>query len=780
MRLLEFLNKINEMGVVDDRLHSWMGNSKVVDDNGEPLPVYHGTSSEDEFTELQGMSHFGTLDAAEQFVPSSLPDSPKRIYPVYLRIENPLEIEDSGEPHDDYEYAHAAAQALDKAGKYDAAASLVVASLGRNWKDETVWKYQHYSFSSKLLEMLKSIPLQQVRAMSDKFDNMSGQQRQEYYVSYLENLGYDGFTYINDVEDEGSRSWIPFHSNQIRYAYSESRLNEVDIGRTLYHGTTKERAREIEWNGLEPRVGDLVLAAYGDYEDDEDMDVFLRLQPLGFAADKSNFNKVMSAMFHHVEELLREKTGTYQTVTDDDLVKYGAILVFKEGEYDFTHRPDDDEQWHDNYDNTEHPRQVEPGDWYSDWPVKPSYVLTGEPMIRLLKRMGEWPRRYGARNATEKEIKSMMGNLVRVALKVYPDKTVDQIMAAVKLLTPQEMRKMYYDLSRQLTTESINEDVPYEWHGKHIVWDNGEFRISVDRPGAATYIVLWNDQNKKIGYLSTTSKAAGGLPKGKWLFVGEVEIEPRTGARGQGIAIQMYRALLNNMSTEYDGLVGYQPDIVNKRVDRIYKRLGAYEIPDYYLVPNPNKHQPGNVNESQNLTEGMSFYPAQEYKPKHWRSVFPSGWTSSQDDWDKVDDYKAQMDDDYEMPKNPEYRPEFDLSLTGTNMTHVLQDVLGFQTDDPNMFHIPIDQFLAKAQIWLQKNMGQTTPELPWREEPRQFKRQVTTDPATGLSSISGGPQGPKMYRGGRREGYDEQTIRKMVHIAQHGKERGATYVTAV
>ena len=177
------------------------------------------------------------------------------------------------------------------------------------------------------------------------------------------------------------------------------------------------------------------------------------------------------------------------------------------------------------------------------------------------------------------------------------------------------------------------------------------------------------------------------------------------------------------------------------------------------------------------ITESMNFYPSVEKKPKHWSSIIPMNWTDELDrenvDWERYhgDDYE------YEPPQNPEFRPDLDLNLSNANMAYLLGDVLGFERDDG--FHVPIDMFLSKAQIWLQKNMGQTTPELPSQEEPREFKRSVTTDPETGVPAISGGHVGPRMVSGGRREGYDETTIMRMVQIASLGKEMGATHISA-
>jgi hypothetical protein len=118
------------------------------------------------------------------------------------------------------------------------------------------------------------------------------------------------------------------------------------------------------------------------------------------------------------------------------------------------------------------------------------------------------------------------------------------------------------------------------------------------------------------------------------------------------------------------------------------------------------------------------------------------------------------------------------LNLANANMAYIMRDILGFEDEDYG-YHVPIDIFLTKAQIWLQKNVGQTTPQLPSQEEPREFKRQVTTDPETGLSTIGGGHAGPRVIHGGRREAYDEETIMRMVKIASLGKEMGATHVSA-
>ena len=137
-----------------------------------------------------------------------------------------------------------------------------------------------------------------------------------------------------------------------------------------------------------------------------------------------------------------------------------------------------------------------------------------------------------------------------------------------------------------------------EWEGKNLAWTDGHFFwITVNKPHDASYIAAWNKDNKQIGRLSTSEIASG--QKGKWLSISDVSIKEE--ALGQRLATMMYKVLLQHMGKQYDGLLGYKPDIVDKRIHRIYKRLGARDYPDWYTVPNPNK--PGAVNEQQYLTE---------------------------------------------------------------------------------------------------------------------------------------------------------------------------------
>jgi hypothetical protein len=73
----------------------WFGDSKVVDEGGRPLVVYHGTDTEFDVFEISediGF-HFGAQAAANDRI-SRAEMQEGRILPVYLSIQNPLRMPD--------------------------------------------------------------------------------------------------------------------------------------------------------------------------------------------------------------------------------------------------------------------------------------------------------------------------------------------------------------------------------------------------------------------------------------------------------------------------------------------------------------------------------------------------------------------------------------------------------------------------------------------------------------------------------------------------------------
>lgn len=85
----------------------WFGDSKVVDAEGKPLVVYHGTRSEDvnqfrdfaaeDFNEQPSFFFTDSADVASTYAEADLPDGDSpNVIPAYLAIDNPLVVDAKG------------------------------------------------------------------------------------------------------------------------------------------------------------------------------------------------------------------------------------------------------------------------------------------------------------------------------------------------------------------------------------------------------------------------------------------------------------------------------------------------------------------------------------------------------------------------------------------------------------------------------------------------------------------------------------------------------------
>ena len=155
-------------------------------------------------------------------------------------------------------------------------------------------------------------------------------------------------------------------------------------------------------------------------------------------------------------------------------------------------------------------------------------------------------------------------------------------------------------------------------------------------------------------------------------------------------------------------------------------------------------------NEIKQIYESMSFHA---YKKKPGNTYF-SMVTGDEDQY-KDEVYKTGFDGDPKDFINPNYNPDHDLNLSNHNAGEVF-DVLGY---DVYAGSIPIDEFIARATQWLQKNIGK-----PSAQEPTTVDKR---------------PDGPTIYSGGKPEGYFNDVIMRMNKIARDGKQMGATHVGA-
>ena len=109
------------------------------------------------------------------------------------------------------------------------------------------------------------------------------------------------------------------------------------------------------------------------------------------------------------------------------------------------------------------------------------------------------------------------------------------------------------------------------------VWQKGDFSISVYQ-GMAAY--LWSDnEHGNIGLLHTRGEDPPG-----WLRIENVMIEP--GFQGEGLGLQLYRCLLENLVAGAEGLSSRLADRHNKlQVPRIYAKLGGYVEGGWAYLP---------------------------------------------------------------------------------------------------------------------------------------------------------------------------------------------------
>lgn len=213
--------------------------------------------------------------------------------------------------------------------------------------------------------------------------------RQGYARELLQKARRDfrSVEHSSGLSEEG-KSW----ARSVKNAFSKR-------AKTLYHGTIADHKRSIKAYGLWPSVGAFVEEMYGYDEADAD--------ELVFAADKRGMQSVLNAIVNQVGHKLNK---SMHDVTDQEIETHGMIVVINDGEEYLKQRPEDGEDYYGEYPST-----VEPGDYYSEEGVGVDRILTGTPMIRLLRRYGVWPRDWGP-----SEEKNLREQLMRLFVKANP------------------------------------------------------------------------------------------------------------------------------------------------------------------------------------------------------------------------------------------------------------------------------------------------------------------------------------------------------------------------
>jgi len=188
----------------------WFGDSKVVDANGEPLMVYHGTVSDfATFDKTRDVGfHFGPSVVANKRLEAVRGDLARRegkkkkdtvagnVIPVYLSIDNPLEVMDAGD-----------------------------------------WTVEQFGPQLVELGVISQGQLEQIVATAEKLSEKAGMQfdqrfmiQRQYGLDQMrlavERAGYGGLKYANKYETRKSLSasspkavsWIALYPEQIKSA----------------------------------------------------------------------------------------------------------------------------------------------------------------------------------------------------------------------------------------------------------------------------------------------------------------------------------------------------------------------------------------------------------------------------------------------------------------------------------------------------------------------------------------------------------------------------------
>lgn len=190
----KIIEAVNEDVSENVRFREWFGNSKVVDANGKPLIVFHGSGgrttefSNFKFTPFPGNYFAENKSYADWF--ATYRGGNKYLFKCYLRVQNPIDLTPFK---------------LDKV------------------KYEDFVSYVRYEYGYELPEN------KMLRAMSEKMDGMWAWRYLRGGVDWLKFIAtrneFDGFNYYENNPDDmvkgkenSTKAWMVLHPNQIKSA----------------------------------------------------------------------------------------------------------------------------------------------------------------------------------------------------------------------------------------------------------------------------------------------------------------------------------------------------------------------------------------------------------------------------------------------------------------------------------------------------------------------------------------------------------------------------------
>jgi len=155
--------------IASENFRRWFRNSVLRDDRGEPIILFHGTTAGRDFTVFNTVSvlqlgaHVGPYDQANEFGNYISSREPGRVYPLYVRIENPLRLMDKGA----WRVKDVVPQLLEK-------------GLIDNDRAQIIYDtYRDFDYPSDATKYLQNV---------------------------IRGLGFDGVVYLNRIEGVGPRT----------------------------------------------------------------------------------------------------------------------------------------------------------------------------------------------------------------------------------------------------------------------------------------------------------------------------------------------------------------------------------------------------------------------------------------------------------------------------------------------------------------------------------------------------------------------------------------------
>jgi len=252
----------NEKGIDSPYFKKWFGKSKVVDENGEPLVVYHGTPGKlegnffdpnklGEGHDVEGAGFYFTNDRSEASRYKRGEDGV--VYETYLSLKNPI---DESTPIPSVETVEALiAKANDSKSiedlyqKFEDNEDLFWESGLSNWSEEP------YSAVSSQVNAVRNYDTAHEAFQTVWYDVFGGDNKP--YMKAMTEIGIDGVILKSETRHQGNDHYIAFSPEQIKSATGNRGTFDAGERNILFMPSKGDTtpASVQSWDGPNPTFG---------------------------------------------------------------------------------------------------------------------------------------------------------------------------------------------------------------------------------------------------------------------------------------------------------------------------------------------------------------------------------------------------------------------------------------------------------------------------------------------------------------------------------------------